>query len=317
MMPSTRAPGLVDQTDSARGSLRRAELFLARLGSVDAVALEERATGLASRAIEGEGMLRALELAVSLVELMAVDGAATDRWMEAACARATRPDAADADVPRVAGICVAPHHVRFCRDRLVDTGVEVVAVVDGTGRSVTEIAREASSSSGTVGIEITADSGALLSGRYMSVFDEISATKQVARDMRLIVVIRADQLGTYDNLRRAALLAIAAGADFVGTSVDAASPTALLPAALCVLDVIRDVYADLGHAVGFKSVGSGVTAEEAVAHLVLANDILGSQWLTREYLRLGARGALLGDLITGIREEKTGVYQARVSTALA
>ena len=112
------------------------------------------------------------------------------------------------------------------------------------------------------------DRGAFLSGRYAKVYDEIVQVKEACGDAHLKVILETGELGTYDNVRRATLLAIAAGADFVKTSTGKISPAATLPVALCMLEAIRDVYEETGRRVGFKAAGGIRQAKQAVQHLV-------------------------------------------------
>ena len=152
------------------------------------------------------------------------------------------------------------------------------------------------------------DRGAFLSGRYAKVYDEIVQVKEACGDAHLKVILETGELGTYDNVRRATLLAIAAGADFVKTSTGKIAPAATLPVALCMLEAIRDVYEETGRRVGFKAAGGIRQAKQAVQHLVVVHETLGPDWLTPDLYRLGA-SSLLNDILMQLRKEKTGAYQ--------
>src|SRR5438105_3818959 len=84
-------------------------------------------------------------------------------------------------------------------------------------------------------VDMVIDRGAFLSGRYSKVYDEVVRVKEACGDAHLKVILETGELGTYDNVRRATLLAIAAGADFVKTSTGKIAPAATLPVALCML----------------------------------------------------------------------------------
>ena len=105
------------------------------------------------------------------------------------------------------------------------------------------------------------DRGAFLSGRYAKVYDEIVQVKEAVGAAHLKVILETGELGTYDNVRRASLLAMAAGADFIKTSTGKIPSAATLPVALCMLEAIRDVFEETGRAVGFKPAG-GVRRQE-------------------------------------------------------
>ena len=158
-------------------------------------------------------------------------------------------------------------------------------------------------------VDMVIDRGAFLAGRYAKVYDEIVRVKEACGDAHLKVILETGELGTYDNVRRATLLSIAAGADFVKTSTGKISPAATLPVALCMLEAIRDVYEETGRRVGFKAAGGIRQAKQAVQHLVLVHETLGPDWLTPDLYRLGA-SSLLNDILMQLRKERTGAYQS-------
>ena len=105
------------------------------------------------------------------------------------------------------------------------------------------------------------DRGAFLSGRYALVYDEIVRVKEACGDAHLKVILETAELGTYDNVRRASLLAMAAGADFIKTSTGKLPGAATLPVQLVMLEAIRDVYEETGRRVGMKAAG-GIRASK-------------------------------------------------------
>ncbi|CAN5222918.1 hypothetical protein BH18ACT14_BH18ACT14_20540 [soil metagenome] len=123
------------------------------------------------------------------------------------------------------------------------------------------------------------------------------------------MILETGELGTYDNVRRASLLAIAGGADFVKTSTGKINPAATLPVTLVMLEAVRDVFEETGKRIGVKPAGGIRQATQAVQYLVVVNDTLGPEWLTPDLFRFGA-SSLLNDLLLQIRKEKTGRYQS-------
>src|SRR5436190_19047679 len=219
---------------------------LPRIGSIDAVALEERAASLAKRSIKKDAKVWALELAVRCTDLTTLEGADTPGKVAALCSKAVRPDPADPSVPAVAAVCVYPNLVPVAAERLRGTGVRVAAVATGfpSGQYPTDIKLADTRRAVELGadeIDMVIDRGAFLSGRYAKVYDEIVRVKEVCGETHLKVILETGELGTYDNVRRASLLAMAAGADFIKTSTGKVSPAATLPVALCMLEAIRDV----------------------------------------------------------------------------
>jgi len=286
---------------------------LPRIGSVDAVALEERAGSLAKRSIKKEAKLWALELAIRTTDLTTLEGADTPGKVAALSSKAIRPDPSDPTVPSVAAVCVYPNLVPAARERVAGTGVKVAAVATGfpSGQYPTPIKIADVRSAVELGadeIDMVIDRGAFLSGRYAKVYDEVVQVKEACGDAHLKVILETGELGTYDNVRRATLLAIAGGADFVKTSTGKINPAATLPVALCMLEAVRDVYEQTGRRIGFKAAGGIRQSKQAIQHLVLVHETLGPDWLTPDLYRLGA-SSLLNDILMQIRKQKTGIYQ--------
>ena len=158
-------------------------------------------------------------------------------------------------------------------------------------------------------IDMVIDRGAFLSGNYAKVYDEVRQVKEAIGDAHLKVILETGELGTYDNVRRASLLAIAGGADFVKTSTGKINPAATLPVTLVMLEAVRDVFEETGKRIGVKPAGGIRQAKQAVQYLVVVNETLGPEWLTPDLFRFGA-SSLLNDLLLQIRKEKTGRYQS-------
>src|SRR5258706_2035462 len=101
---------------------------LPRIGSIDAVSLEERAAALAKRSIKKDSKLFALDLAIRCMDLTTLEGSDTPGKVSALCSKAVRPDPSDPNVPSVAAICVYENLVPTCVERLAGTGVHIAAV---------------------------------------------------------------------------------------------------------------------------------------------------------------------------------------------
>jgi deoxyribose-phosphate aldolase len=287
---------------------------LPRIGSVDAVALEARAAELAKRSIKKDAKLIALDLVVRMIDLTTLEGADTPGKVAALCSKGMRPDPTDPSIPSVAAICVYPNLVGVARRRLRGSTVKVASVATAfpSGQSPLDVkladVRDAVAL-GADEIDMVIDRGAFLSGRYAKVYDEIVQVKEACEDAHLKVILETGELGTYDNVRRAALLAMAAGADFVKTSTGKVAPAATLPVTLCMLEAIRDVYDETGRTVGMKPAGGIRHAKLAIHYLCVLNETLGTMWMTPELFRFGA-SSLLNDVLMQIRKQRTGAYQS-------
>src|SRR5438046_2676055 len=286
---------------------------LPRIGSVDQVALEERAATLAKRSIKRESKVFALELAVRMTDLTTLEGSDTPGKVAALASKAVRPDPTDAHIPSVAAVCVYPNLVPTAVERVRGSGVKVASVATAfpSGQSPLEAKLDEVRwvvEQGADEVDMVIDRGAFLSGRYAKVYDEIVKVKEACGEAHLKVILETGELGTYDNVRRASLLAMAAGADFIKTSTGKLPSAATLPVLLCMLEAIRDVYEETGRAVGMKPAGGIRNAKQAIQNLVIVNETLGQDWLTPDRFRLGA-SSLLNDVLMQIRKEKTGRYQ--------
>ena len=287
---------------------------LPRIGSVDAVALEERAATLAKRSIKRESKVQALELAVRMIDLTTLEGQDTLGKVAALCSKAMRPDPVDLTIPPVAAVCVYPNLVQAAKARLEGSDVKVASVATAfpSGQSPTDLKvteARAAVELGADEVDMVIDRGAFHSGRYAKVYDEIVRVKEAVGGVHLKVILETGELGTYDNVRRAALLAMAAGADFVKTSTGKINPAATLPVTLCLMEAVRDVYDQTGRIVGIKPAGGIRAAKQAVQYLVVLHETLGPDWMTPDLFRFGA-SSLLNDVLMQIRKEKTGRYQS-------
>ena len=269
---------------------------------------------LASRSIKKEAKVFALDLAIRAMDLTTLEGADTPGKVAALSSKGIRPDPTDAGIPSVAAICVYPNLVPIALERTKGTSVKVASVATAfpSGQSSLSVKLEETREVVAMGaheVDMVIDRGAFLSGKYAKVYDEIVRIKEIcAGKAHLKVIIETGELGTYDNIRRASLLAIAGGADFIKTSTGKAATNATLPIALCMLEVIRDVHEETGRVVGMKVAGGVRQAKQAVQYLVQVHETLGVAWLTPDRYRIGA-STLLNDVLMQLRKERTGRYQ--------
>ena len=287
---------------------------LPRLGSVDAVALEARAGELAKRSIKRESKIFALDLAIRMIDLTTLEGADTPGKVRALSTKAMHPDPGDPSIPSVAAVCVYPSLVAVARRTLSGSTVHVASVATAfpSGQAPLEVKLadvRAAVKAGADEIDMVIDRGAFLSGRIGQVYDEVVAVKEACGDAHLKVILETGELGTYDAVRRASLVAIAGGADFIKTSTGKVSPAATLPVTLCMLEAIRDVHVETGRVVGMKPAGGIRHSKQAIQYLCVLHETLGRDWLTPQRFRFGA-SSLLNDVLMQIRTQKTGVYES-------
>ena len=309
-MRCTMYYGLIDGTDA---SLRK---FLTDLPGVDAVGADSRAAMLATRSIKTTSKRWAIDTAISMVDLTTLEGADTQGKVQALCAKAVRPDPTDLSVPSVGAVCVYNDMVSIARthlDLIGGTHVPVAAVSTAfpSGRASMEVKIQDTKdaiAAGAAEIDMVIDRGAFLSGKYIEVFNEIVAIKEICGDKaHLKVIFETGELVTYDNVRKASYLAMLAGADFIKTSTGKSAPAATPPVVLVMLEAVRDFYEMAGVRIGVKPAGGVRNTKDAIKQLVLVNETAGPEWLTPKLFRIGA-SALLNDLLMQRMKMDDGYY---------
>ncbi|MFN2490263.1 MAG: deoxyribose-phosphate aldolase [Actinomycetota bacterium] len=281
-------------------------------GAVDAVGAEARAATLASRSIKRESKLWALDLAIKCCDLTTLEGVDSPGKVRHLASKAMRPAPGDPGVPHVAALCVYLRLVPDAARALQRSGVKVASVATAfpSGQAPLELRLEEVTwavAQGADEIDMVISRGALLAGDEGAVFDEVARTKDVCHPAHLKVIIEAGELGTLDQIRRASLIAMAAGADTIKTSTGKISPASTLPIALVMAEAIRDFEDFTGRAVGLKAAGGIRSAKDALRYLVLVHEELGEEWLTPDRFRIGA-SSLLNDLLMQRDKQITGVY---------
>ncbi|HVN12605.1 MAG TPA: deoxyribose-phosphate aldolase [Kineosporiaceae bacterium] len=309
--------GVLDEINRDDTGLRR---WLHGLPGVDEVGADARAAVLGTRSIKTTSKAWALDLAIRMVDLTTLEGADTPGTIRSLAAKARRPDPEDPGCPQVAALCVYNDLVEEAVGHLKGTPIKVAAVTTAFPSGRASLAVKVADTrdavrAGADEIDMVIDRGAFLSGRYAKVYDEIIAVREVCaegeavrgRPPHLKVILETGELVTYDNVRRAAWLAMLAGADFVKTSTGKISPAATLPTTMLLLEAVRDWHVLTGRAVGVKPAGGIRTAKDAIKHLVLVNETAGPDWLDPDRFRLGA-SSLLNDLLLQRRRMAIGAY---------
>src|SRR5689334_1424264 len=286
--------------------------LLDRIGGVDQVGVNERVDALKKRSIKKASKLWALDLAIRMMDLTTLEGKDTPGKVRALCAKAIHPVPGDASIPSVAAICVYPSLVADAVDALRGSGVHVASVATGfpsgqTFRDLKIAETRLAVEAGADEIDMVIDRNAFLSGDYLTVFEEIVAVKEACGPAHLKVILETGELETYDNVRRASILAMAAGADFIKTSPGKVRPAATMPVTLVMLEAIRDFERSTGRQVGMKPAGGIRTAKEAIQYLVILYETLGPRWMSPDWFRFGA-SSLLNDVLMQIEFQRTGRY---------
>jgi len=207
------------------------------------------------------------------------------------------------DVPNVAAICVYPLFVDTVKQALTAQEVKIASVAGGFPSSQTfaevKIAETALAvMAGAEEIDAVMNLGYFLEEDYETLTDEIIEIKDSCRGATLKVIIETGALATVENIRKATVIALYAGADFVKTSTGKGYPGATPEAVYVMSRIISDYARKTGRKAGIKIAGGVKTTEDAVLYYTIVKEVLGSEWLNKNLFRIGA-----SSLVADIREK--------------
>ena len=196
------------------------------------------------------------------------------------------------DIKNVAAICVYPNFAKIVSDTLQVENVGIACVSAGFPSSQTfqeiKVAETALAiHDGATEIDIVLSVGKFLSGDYESVCDEIQELKSVCGDKHLKVILETGALKSAENIKKASILSMYSGADFIKTSTGKESPAATPEAAYVMCNAIKEYYAKTGRKIGFKPAGGINTVHDALVYYTIVKEVLGEEWMTNELFRLG------------------------------
>ena len=238
-----------------------------------------------------------IELAIRCVDLTSLEPDDADERILALCERALRPDP-DAASPRVAAVCVYPRFVRAAAVRLAGTPVRVAAVAGGFPSGVATVEERVDEirsciASGAGEIDTVLDRMALGAADGESgALEQLRASREAAAGATMKVILETGALDSPGLIRRAAELAIEAGADFLKTSTGKVGLGASPGAARDVMQVAREAFRREGRVVGIKVAGGIRRVDDALGYLDIAREVLGPDWLTPQRFRIGASSLL-------------------------
>ena len=281
---------------------------------IDSIGLNERVDSLATRSLKKDSKLQALNLIVSMCDLTTLEGEDTEGKISQMAAKAIKPDPSDKSIPSVAAVCVYPSLVGPIKEKVMHSNVKVASVSSyfPSGQVPMEsklLDTKYAIDSGADEIDIVINRKAFLEGDYRKVYDEIVALKELCGDVHLKTIIEVGDLKTYENIRKASLISLAAGSDFIKTSTGKLSVGSSRQACYVMAKAVLDFYHMTGIKAGIKVAGGIRDAKDAIRYLVIVNEEMGVDWLSPDMFRFGA-SSLLDDVLKQIRKLKTGAYQA-------
>lgn len=230
---------------------------------------------------------------LGMIDLTTLEGADTSEKVTKMCQKAFSFEQMGLGLPNVAAVCVYPTLIGTARKALEGTRIQVAAVAGAfpAGQSpihikVAEV--KYAVEEGADEIDMVISRGKFLEGEYSLVFDEIAAIREACGDAHLKVILETGELQTATNIRRASQIALEAGGHFLKTSTGKIQPAATPEAMLIMLQAISDHYEKTGKIVGIKPAGGIADPDTALKYYVLTDQILGTEWMNKDWLRFGA-----------------------------
>lgn len=226
------------------------------------------------------------------VELTTLKTTDSEESVMAFTERVNQFDEQYADLPHVATICVYPCFAKTVSETLEVDGVEIACVSGSFPSSQALIEVKVAETAlaikdGATEIDIVMPVGKFLSGDYEGVCDEISELKAVCGEHKMKVILETGCLKTASNIKKASILAMYSGADYIKTSTGKLEPAATPEAAYIMCQAIKEYYKVTGIQIGFKPAGGLNSVTDALIYYTIVKEVLGEQWLTNKWFRMG------------------------------
>jgi len=236
---------------------------------------------------------QALKQVLGFIDLTTLSGDDTTPKVEALCAKAESFFDGDKGIPNVAAVCVYPVFANTVHHALKGTDIKTACVAGAfpSGQSPLPVRIDEvkyAVDHGADEIDMVISRGRLLEGDMDFVFDEVRLIKEACGEAHLKVILETGELKTPELIRKASVIAINAGAEFIKTSTGKITPAATHEAFLIMLDTIKEYYEATGEMIGIKPAGGISTPEEALSYYLLVKHILGERWLSSVHFRIGA-----------------------------
>lgn len=212
------------------------------------------------------------------------------------------------DLDNVAAICVYPNFAEIVKSTLEVESVNIACVSAGFPSSQTFIEVKVAETAmavmeGADEIDIVISVGKFLSGDYETMCEEIQELKDVCKERHMKVILETGALKTASNIKKASILSMYSGADFIKTSTGKQQPAATPEAAYVMCEAIKEYYEATGNKVGFKPAGGINTVNDAVIYYTIVKEVLGEEWLDNKWFRLGT-SRLANLLLSEIKGEE-------------
>lgn len=248
----------------------------------------------------------------SFIDLTTLNSTDNDESVMKFTEKVNRFDSEFADLKNVAAICVYPNFAQVVKDTLEVESVNIACVSGGFPSSQTFIEVKIAETAmaimeGADEIDIVISVGQFLNENYEEMCDEIEELKNTCKDKHLKVILETGALQTSSNIKKASILSMYSGADFIKTSTGKQQPAATPEAAFVMCQAIKEYYDITGNKIGFKPAGGINTVNDALIYYTIVKEILGEEWLTNKLFRIGT-SRLANLLLSEIRGEEVKFF---------
>ncbi len=253
--------------------------------------LQERIDKILSHASYGKEELKFL---LSIIDLTSLEATDTRQRIMDICKKSYSFSTSHEGLPNVAAVCFYPPFMATAKEALNEKDIAIASVAGAfpSGQSPLHVKLEEikyAIEEGAGEIDMVISRGLFFEGKYQEVRDEVEAIKILCgENIHLKVILETGELKTPANIRKASELAILGGGDFIKTSTGKIKPAATLEAFLVMLDTIKEYYEQTGKKIGIKAAGGISDSQEALKYYALVDAILGKEWLTKDFFRIGA-----------------------------
>ena len=279
---------------------------------LDDKTVEEEVKRIISEKVPENDTLEIKKFLMGSVELTSLSTTDSDQSIMAFTEKVNQFDEAYPLLPHVATICVYPCFASVVSNTLDVEGVEIACVSGSFPSSQALIEVKVAETAlavkdGATEIDIVMPVGKFLCGDYEGVCDDISELKQACGDKAMKVILETGCLKTASNIKKASILSMYAGADYIKTSTGKLSPAATPEAAYVMCQAIKEYYDETGIQIGFKPAGGLNTVNNALIYYTIVKEILGEKWLTNKWFRLGT-SRLANMLLSEVTGEETKFF---------
>ena len=275
--------------------------------------VKKEVNNLLAEKVEENNTLEVKKLLFNCIDLTTLKETDNDESVMKFTQKVNNFDEEHPDMKNVASICVYPCFAEIVKDTLEVEAVHITCVSAGfpssqTFPEVKMVETSLALNDGADEIDIVLSVGKFLAGDYEAMCDEIEEIRDVCGDDHTLkVILETGALKTAENIKKASILAMYSGADFIKTSTGKISVSATPEAAYVMCHAIREYYEKTGRKIGFKPAGGISNVHDALVYYTIVKEVLGEEWLSNQYFRLGT-SRLANFLLSDIFGEEVKIW---------